>query len=110
MLKKYILISLCLFVLAGCQSPPFLYRPTIQQGNVITPDMIEKLKPGMSADHVRYLLGEPILVPTFNPHRWEYIYTHQVNRAKMERRLVTVYFQNGFLEKVTSEPAASPAK
>jgi outer membrane protein assembly factor BamE len=96
--------------LTGCQIS-FPYKAPIQQGNVITPAMLTKLKPGMSAEHVRYVLGEPILVPTFHPNRWEYIYTLQPSHGNYERRLVTVYFSNGTMERVVTElPKKLPAK
>ena len=102
-LPIFLSLSLPLLAITGCQGFP--YRAPIQQGNIVTPHMLAKLTPGMSAEHVRYVLGEPILVPTFNPQRWEYIYTLQPSRGKYERRLVTVYFQNGVMERVASLPS-----
>jgi outer membrane protein assembly factor BamE len=104
-MQKYFTSIIILFALftTGCASMPFLYKPPIQQGNVVTPDMVARLKTGMTPDQVRYVLGEPILNPALNHQRWEYVYTYLPNRGKMERRLVTVYFQNGVMEKVTTE-------
>ena len=33
------------------------YRMEIQQGNFVTQDMVSQLKPGMSKDQVRFILG-----------------------------------------------------
>lgn len=38
---------------------PFVYQMTIQQGNIITEDMVDRLEPGMTRNQVRYLLGTP---------------------------------------------------
>jgi outer membrane protein assembly factor BamE len=105
-MQKYLQITFVLLAflgITGCQGFP--YKAPIQQGNVITPSMVAKLKAGMSAEHVRYVLGEPVLVPTFHPQRWEYIYTLQPSRGQYKRRLVTVYFNNGVMEKVITETA-----
>ena len=45
---------------------PKLYRITVQQGNVITQEMVDQLKPGMTRSQVAYIMGEPILRNTFN--------------------------------------------
>ena len=54
-----------ILVLAGCESvrgwvPPLIqpYRPDVQQGNVVTREMAEQLREGMSREQVRFLLGK----------------------------------------------------
>ena len=68
-----------MLLVAGCAMPqlklPRLYRVTVQQGNVITQNMIDQLKPGMTRRQVAYIMGEPVLRNTFNEDRWDYIYT-----------------------------------
>ena len=95
-MKKYLSIilvsaSLCT---TGCSSFPFLYRVPVQQGNIVTQEMVSQLRPGMTAEQVRYIMGEPILVNGFNPQRWEYIYTLTPSKGKYERRLTTLYFSH----------------
>src|SRR5690606_5183146 len=37
------------------------YRPDIQQGNFVSREMVSQLKPGMTPDQVRFVLGTPLL-------------------------------------------------
>ena len=47
----------------GLLSP---YRVDLQQGNVVTQDQIERIKPGMHRLQVRDVLGTPLLTDTFH--------------------------------------------
>ena len=67
--------------LTGCESmrgwvPPLIqpYRPDVQQGNVVTREMVEQLREGMSREQVRFLLGTPMLSSPFHAERWDYVY------------------------------------
>jgi hypothetical protein len=42
-------------------SLPFVYKMPVQQGNIVTRDMVDQLQPGMNKAQVRYLLGTPML-------------------------------------------------
>ena len=56
---KLLLTSLSLtglFALAGC-SFPGVYKIDIQQGNVVTQDMIDQLRPGMTRRQVRFIMA-----------------------------------------------------
>ena len=50
-----------LIALAGC-SFPGVYKIDIQQGNVVTQDMIDQLRPGMTRRQVRFIMGNPLTV------------------------------------------------
>lgn len=82
---------------------PLMYRPTIQQGNVITQETINQLEPGMSKRQVTYLLGTPSLVDTFHQNRWDYIYTLKENAAPMEQKNLTLYFENDKLVRISGD-------
>lgn len=51
-----------------------VYKIDLPQGNPITQDMANKLKIGMTASQVRYVLGSPMVTDTFNANRWDYVY------------------------------------
>lgn len=80
---------------------PGIYRIPIQQGNLITQEMINELKPGMTKQQVRYLLGTPLLIDTFNEDRWTYLYTNRPasRRAntETEKQRLELQFENGRL-------------
>ena len=81
-------------VLAACSEFP-VYKPTIQQGNVFTPEMTRQLRVGMSPEQVRYIMGYPVLTHTFNPDRWNYVYVIQRGNKQLFEKIITIYFANG---------------
>lgn len=76
---------------------PGVYRATIQQGNVITQEMVDRLKPGMTPNQVRFILGEPILGNTFRDERWDYVYTIQVGAQERQKQRLTLWFEQNAL-------------
>ena len=68
------LFPLFLVLSSGCSYVPHIpgvtpYRIEIQQGNFISPDMLAQLKPGMSKEQVRLVLGTPLLTDIFHAER-----------------------------------------
>ncbi len=83
MRKLLILIStIASLFLAGCSSDPvvsrlpFVYHIDIQQGNVITQDMVNQLRLGMTKRQVQFILGAPLLTDPFHAQRWDYVYLY----------------------------------
>jgi outer membrane protein assembly factor BamE len=68
------------------------YRIDIQQGNVITQEMVSKLKAGMTRSQVRFVLGSPLITDMFHNDRWDYVYLMQKQGRADERRRLTVIF------------------
>ena len=93
-------VACALVALTACSSLRFpgVHRIVIQQGNVVTPAMIEKLKPGMSKNQVRFVMGNAVVAHPFNQERWDYIYTADVRGEELiERRLSLHFDDNGKL-------------
>ena len=80
-------------------SIPGVHRATIQQGNVITQEMVDQLQPGMEPNQVRFILGEPILGNTFRAERWDYIYTIQVGAQDRQQQRLTLWFEQNALDR-----------
>lgn len=97
-MRKLIISCLmtCFMLLTACH----VYQPNIQQGNLITPQMISQVKPGMSKQQVENILGEPLLSNTFNDNQWAYVYTFQRNGGIIQRKNFDVYFQNNRVTRV----------
>ena len=92
-LKLFILIALLQF--SGCSViPSILYKIDVQQGNVVTQEMVEKLKPGMTKPQVRFVLGTPLIVDTFRENRWDYAYLRQEKGELIEQQRLTIFFEN----------------
>jgi outer membrane protein assembly factor BamE len=82
---------------------PFVYKMTVQQGNIITEEMVDNLQPGMSKRQVRYLLGTPPLNDFFHENRWDYTYTVQRGHKEMQIKRLTLYFQDDALVRVEGD-------
>ena len=80
-----------LLALAGC-SFPGVYKIDIQQGNVVTQDMIDQLRPGMTRRQVRFIMGNPLLVDTFHANRWDYLYSLQPGGGERQQERMSVLF------------------
>jgi len=90
---------------------PFIHRINIQQGNVITQDMLAQLEPKMEKKKVLFVMGTSVIEDTFNSEQWDYIYTYQLAGGETVRRRITLHFdQNNLLESITGDvnPAESP--
>jgi outer membrane protein assembly factor BamE len=114
-LAKTLLLLPALAAVSGCQSirdayrsitPPFVqaYRPDVTQGNVVTKEMAEQLRPGMTRDQVRFLLGTPLLTSDFHRARWDYVY--YLKRGKGDEtqfRRVTLWFEDNRVARIYSD-------
>ena len=85
------------------------YRIEIQQGNFISQEMVAPLKPGMSKEQVRLVLGTPLLTDIFHADRWDYIYWREKAGEKREQRKLTVFFEDGKLTRLDGDVVAAGA-
>ncbi|MHB8665946.1 MAG: outer membrane protein assembly factor BamE [Burkholderiales bacterium] len=107
------LATIAVLLLASCGTAglPALdlkpYRMEIQQGNFVDQDAVLKLKPGMSKEQVRFILGTPLLTDIFHADRWDYVYRRQrVNSNVVEHRRISVYFDDGKLKRIEGDVVA----
>ena len=49
----------------------------VQQGNLIEPAQLEKLKVGMDKNQARFVLGTPMVEDIFHGNRWDYVYSRR---------------------------------
>jgi outer membrane protein assembly factor BamE len=95
---KKLLISLFIIVLtSGCN---IVYRPDIQQGNVLHQSTIDRLEIGMTKEQVRYLMGSCVLQQPFQADRQDYIYFLQPGHSEPIQRRVTLIFSKGRLQNI----------
>ncbi len=83
-------------LLSGCANFefPWVYKVEVQQGNIITQEMINQLKPGMTKRQVRFVMGSPLISDTLNPNRWDYFYSLRKGNGDLLKERVTIYFQD----------------
>jgi outer membrane protein assembly factor BamE len=102
---------LCLLTLglSACIKP---YTPSVQQGNDVTQQQVAQLKLGMSQDDIQYLMGQPILQPTFNNNQWDYIYTYQPpDQGPISEKRISLYFNSqGQLIRIKDDTIDAKAK
>ena len=93
-MNKVITLFLLTVFVSACSTAQFpgVHRLTIQQGNVITQSMIDKLKPGMTKSQVRYVLGNAIVDDSLQMNRWDYIYTVQIPGQDLLQKKLQIYF------------------
>ena len=92
----------------GCNFVPRIpgitpYRMDIQQGNFVSQEMVSQLKPGMSKEQVRFILGTPLLTDIFHAERWDYVYWREDPEGRREQRKLAVFFDKGQLSRVDGD-------
>ncbi len=101
-------------LLAGAGSA-CVYRMDVQQGNLLDPEQVDQVEVGMTRSQVRFLLGTPMVIDTFNPDRWDYVYSFRQGRKRhVERRHLVVWFEGDKVTRVEEpipvpRPQAAPA-
>lgn len=107
--RKTVNRLLIIFVLAmaaaggGCIFK--IHRVEVQQGNILSAEMLEQVKPGMSRREVQSLLGTPLVTDVFHAERWDYYYLRRDNtrRGAVQSR-VTVVFDDAGVARVEGDP------
>lgn len=84
------------FILSGC-----IHKMDIEQGNVITPEMVSKLHTGMSDEQVKNIMGTPMLLDTFDDNRIDYVYTYKPAHGNMTEKNITLIFRNHRLREIS---------
>jgi outer membrane protein assembly factor BamE len=109
------LAALALIGLAGCSSLPSWdslpsvsgdkvlglvtpYRLEVVQGNVLTKEQVAMVKPGMSRNQVRDLLGSPLLADIFHDNRWDYAFSIRRQGAAPQARHLVAWFEGDTLK------------
>ncbi len=82
---------------------PLIYRPTIQQGNVVNQETINRLEPEMTKRQVRFVLGTPMMVDVFHEDRWDFIFTEGEGSKPSEIKKVALFFENDRLKRIEGD-------
>lgn len=86
------------------------YKIDIQQGNVVTSEQTQALRPGMPRTQVRDLLGSPLLTSVFHADRWDYVFTFQRQGQPLQQRKLALFFKGDVLDRVESDALPSEAE
>jgi outer membrane protein assembly factor BamE len=83
------------------------HKVEIRQGNLISPEMLAKVKVGMTQQQVKTALGTPLINDPFHANRWDYIYRFVQEGQLIEEKRMTLYFEKDNLQRIEE---AAPAK
>ncbi len=118
-LLSSVLVLLCAG-LAGCStvteatrkaaSAIVPYKIEIVQGNFVSKEQVDALKPGMSRAQVREILGTPLLQSVFHSDRWDYVFTMKRQGTESQARQLTVLFKDDVMERVEGDPMPSESE
>lgn len=104
----------CTLVASGCSMQrfadefPLVHRIDVQQGNVIEQEAVDRLRPGMDKRQVRFALGTPLLVDVFHQERWDYVHLLRPGEGEVERRRLSVFFEEDELVRVAGDFRPNP--
>ncbi|NQY88085.1 MAG: outer membrane protein assembly factor BamE [Colwellia sp.] len=79
MLLRTTIITIALS-LSACSS--WVYRIDIPQGNYLEQKSIDKIQIGMTKEQVKFILGSPVLIDTFDNDTWNYVYRFKSGKSK----------------------------
>ncbi|TCK04898.1 outer membrane protein assembly factor BamE [Marinobacterium mangrovicola] len=90
-------------LVSACSEFPGVYKIDIPQGNVVTQEMIDQLRPGMTQSQVRYIMGTPLITDTFSPDRWDYLYSFKPGGGDRVQERVSLNFTDGKLSGLSGD-------
>lgn len=101
-LMPAVLLYTIFLLLSGCSLSqlPFVYRPALEQGTVLSEEKVALLRPGMTPQQVEFLLGTPTIQDPFHTQRWDYVYLRDPRDGGplVQHRLTLFFDQNRHLE------------
>ncbi|ARS52157.1 outer membrane protein assembly factor BamE [Kushneria konosiri] len=89
---KLIVFSFMISLLAAC-----VYKRDLPQGNLITPDMVSQLQPGMSRQQVVQIMGSPLMYNAFDDSLWNYVYRLKDADDNITEKQVSLVFNGNQL-------------
>jgi outer membrane protein assembly factor BamE len=86
------------------------YKVEVVQGNFVSKEQVEALRPGMARGQVREILGSPLVTSAFHADRWDYVFTIRRQGVEAQSRKLTVFFKGEELEKFEGDTMPSEAE
>jgi len=98
-MARMIFLFASLLFLSSC-SFMHVHKMEVQQGNILPPEKVSQLHPGMTITQVNDLLGTPVLTNSFRNNRIDYVYTYKPGYGDMAEKYMTLIFTHGRLTKI----------
>jgi outer membrane protein assembly factor BamE len=116
---KYLYLTALALSVGACSLPqikvpdlkiPRVYKLSVQQGNVITQEMVDRLEPGMTRNQVEYVMGRPVLQDPFDDDQWVYLYTLEVPDLFVQAFKMVLIFEDDTLVSITGDYVPTTAE
>jgi len=101
------LLSACSVPRLSVSADAVLYIPEVVQGNFVSREQKDYLKPGMSRLQVKEVLGTPLVSSVFHEDRWDYVFTIRRQGVPPQNFSLSVWFKGDLLERVTGDELPS---
>ncbi len=86
------------------------YVPEVVQGNFVSKEQRQALRPGMVRAQVRDILGTPLVASLFHADRWDYAFSIQRQGVAPQHFRLTLLFKGDVLEQIESDILPSEAE
>ena len=86
------------------------YKIDVIQGNFISKEQVEQLRPGMPREQVKAVLGTPLMASLFHADRWDYIFTLKRQGVEPQSFKYTLFFKDDLLERFAGDAMPSEAE
>ena len=86
------------------------YVPEVVQGNFVSKEQRQALRPGLQRAQVREILGTPLIASVFHADRWDYAFSIQRQGVASQNFKLTVYFKGDVLDQVDSDVLPSESE
>ncbi|MCF6264267.1 MAG: outer membrane protein assembly factor BamE [Xanthomonadales bacterium] len=85
--------SILLLTISGLTGCNLIYKQSIQQGNAIEQEELDKVDIGMTKRQVNLIMGTPAVQDPFHKDRWDYVYEYRPRGNDGNKRIVTILFE-----------------
>ena len=112
--RTFVITALAsLALLGGCgnfgsMDFPGVYKISIPQGNIITQDMVDQLRPGMTKRQVIFVMGTPLVRDPYHQDRWDYVYNFQPGGGERGQERLSVVFEYDQLVSLSGDFEPTP--
>lgn len=83
------------------------YVPDVVQGNFVSREQRQFLRPGMTRAQVRDVLGTPLVASLFHADRWDYAFSIRRQGTEPQQFRLTLHFQNDVLSRIEGDDLPS---
>jgi outer membrane protein assembly factor BamE len=100
-IASFLVLSSCNNI--GSMDFPGVYKISIPQGNIITQEMVDQLRPGMTKRQVIFVMGTPLVRDPYHQDRWDYVYNFQPGGGERGQERLSVLFQDDQLLQISGD-------